>query len=295
MVRTAAIIARLRISKCFRSLYPADRFRTRAFARAASLALVMSAIPSAHAHGFGQRFDLPLPLWLWLTGAGATIVLTFVVMALFVKERAVDAQYPRLDLLQFRAVRLATDRTSVAIIRVLAVALFALTICAGLFGNQDPYSNLATTMIWVVWWVGLAFVCALIGDLWRVVNPLRIVFAWAEAAYAAATRGRMLSLRRCYPQVLGTWPAVLLFLGFAWGELIWANKDVPRQLGVALCAYAGFTWLGMLVFDREVWLTHGEAFSVAFGVLARFSPIEFVPPSADTPRPRLDLRPLGAT
>ena len=50
----------------------------------------------------------------------------------------------------------------------------------------------------------------------------------------------------------------------------------------------------MFAFGRDVWLVHGEAFTVAFGVLARFAPIEFIPASAERSRPRLDLRPFGA-
>jgi hypothetical protein len=275
-------------------LYAVSRSGPRAASRAACVLLAFLLASPADAHGFGQRFDLPLPLWLWLTGAGTTIVLTFVVMALFVKERAADASYPHLDLYRFAPVRFAAHRGLLEIVRAVAVALFVVTVCAGFFGNQDPYSNLAPTMVWIVWWVGLAFVCALIGDLWRVVNPLRTLYGWAEAAYGAGTRGKPLSLRQRYPRLLGTWPAVLVFFGFAWAELIWANKDVPRALGIALGAYAAFTWLGMFVFDREAWLAHGEAFSVAFGVLARFAPIAFVHASAETPRPRLDLRPFGA-
>ena len=49
--------------------------------------VVAGAATAAHAHGFGQRFDLPLPLWLWLTGAGATLVLTFVALGLFARQR----------------------------------------------------------------------------------------------------------------------------------------------------------------------------------------------------------------
>ena len=248
----------------------------------------------ASAHGFGQRFDLPLPLWLWLTGAGATIVLTFVVMALFVKERRFTARYPRLDLLRFRVVRWAAHTKTVAIIRLLAVLLFVLAVCAGLIGNQNPYSNLITTMVWVVWWVGVAFVCALVGDLWTLVNPWRTLFAWAEAGYAALRKGRRLSLGLKYPPWLGAWPAVLVFFGFAWAELIWGHKDVPSQLGATLIAYSLFTWLGMFVFGRESWLVHGEAFSIAFGVLARFAPIEFVAPSEQVPRGQINLRPFGA-
>jgi len=248
----------------------------------------------ALAHGFGQRFDLPLPLWLWVTGAGSTIVLTFLLMALFVKEGRFTIDYPRLDLLQFRPVRWAANPKAVAIIRLLAVLLFALTVCAGLIGNQDPYSNLIPTMVWVIGWVGVAFVCALIGDLWTLINPWRTLFAWVEAAYGAVTRGRRLWLGFEYPTWLGAWPAVLVFLAFAWAELIWVDRNVPNRLALVLAGYSVFTWLGMFAFGSKAWLLHAEAFSLAFGVLARFAPIEFVAPSQSEPRRQLNLRPLGA-
>ncbi len=63
------------------------------FGRLTALFLAGLAIATpAAAHGFGQRFDLPLPLAFWVTGAGASIVLSFVVMAIFVKERAVGEE-----------------------------------------------------------------------------------------------------------------------------------------------------------------------------------------------------------
>ena len=34
------------------------------------------------------------------------------------------------------------------------------------------------------------------------------------------------------------------------------------------------TWVGMVVYGKEVWLSKGEAFSVVFGLLARFAPSE---------------------
>jgi len=262
--------------------------------RALTAMVAASAAPEVLAHGFGQRFDLPLPLWLWLTGAGATIVLTFLLMGLFVKERRTAAGYPRFDLLRFRAVRWTASTGAVATLRILAALLFALTICAGLFGSQDPYANLIVTMVWIVWWVGVAFACALIGDLWTLINPWQTIFAWTEDAYAAATRGSRLSLALDYPKWLGAWPAVCMFFAFAWAELIWPDKNVPSRLGALLVGYSVYTWIGMLLFGRECWLRHGEAFSVAFGILSRFAPTEFVPPSQHESRGQLSLRPPGA-
>src|ERR1700741_2614998 len=122
--------------------------------------VLLCAAPGAAAHGFGQRFDLPLPLELWLAGAGATIVVTFVVMALFVRE----VRLPRIRLF-------SVGNTPLAVLRLLAVFAFLLTLAAGFFGVQDSYRNLVPTMVWVLWWVGFAFVCALVIDLWALANP----------------------------------------------------------------------------------------------------------------------------
>ena len=256
-------------------------------------ALGASFARGADAHGFGQRFDLPLPLSLWVAGAAASIVLTFVLMAVFVRDEQPTFASRRLRLLQFRPVRWIANGTMVSAIRVIAALLFLLTLCTGFFGSTNPYSNLITTMVWVIWWVGVAFVCALVGDLWLLINPWRTIFASAERAFAAMTRGRRLSLGVKYPSWLGSWPAVLVFLAFAWAELIWPDKSAPRSLAGVLAAYTVFTWLGMFVFDSDTWLGQAEAFTVAFGVLARFAPVEFVPASAQR-RSELNLRFFGA-
>ncbi len=54
------------------------------------------------------------------------------------------------------------------------------------------------------------------------------------------------------PPTIGAWPAVVLFLGFAWAELVWRDNDVPSYLACAVAAYAALTWVGMLLFGREI-------------------------------------------
>jgi hypothetical protein len=149
----------------------------------------------------------------------------------------------------------------VAALRVIALAMFVLSLAAGFLGSQDPYRNLIPTMVWIVWWVGFAFVCALVVDVWVLVNPLAALFP--------ATRGVVR-----YPAWLGAWPAVALFFAFAWAELIWPDNDVPAYLAQAVLTYAVLTWAGMFLFGRETWLARGEAFSIAFGILGRFAPFE---------------------
>ena len=185
-----------------------------------------------------------------MTGAGATIVLTFAAMALFFSNTQVVPRRagPRI---------LSVSPIVTRAIRAVALAVFVVTVLAGFIGAQDPYRNLITTMVWVTWWVGFAFVCALVGDLWALASPLRIPFKGFFG----------------YPKRLGAWPAVVLFFAFAWAELVWRDKDVPAYLASVVLAYALLTWIAAACFGTEAWLRNGEAFSIAFGVFGRFAPL----------------------
>lgn len=255
-------------------------------AAAACLALSWTA---ASAHGFGQRFDLPVPLWLWLAGAALTVVLSFAMVIDFLPARLERLDHPRVEILRSSAFRSRVQPLLLALARGGSVALFVVTIAAGLVGNPDPAHNLAPTMVWVGFWVGLAFVSALIGDVWAVLSPLRISFQWFERVYLRLN-GRPLGHALPYPRVLGHWPAVVLMILFAWLEHLAEGAAVPRSVALAVLAYAAVTFTGMLVFGREVWLRHGEIFAVFFALFARFAPLELGPSddrvAGDPPRGR---------
>ena len=242
------------------------------------LALLLLAWPasSLYAHGFGERYDLPVPLGLYVVGSGAAVALSFVIIGLFVRGAPGLRDYPRLNLLRWVGkgpVGLAWG-ASALLARVVAVAMFVLVLAAGLFGDAAPTKNLAPTMVWVIWWVGLAYASALVGDIWALVNPWKTLFEWAEALFRRLRPGAELSLRRPYPAQWGAWPGVVLFAAYAWVELVYADAAVPVRIAQMGLVYSAITWAGMFVFGKEVWLRNGEAFSLAFGFLARFAPTE---------------------
>ncbi|MDP6786320.1 MAG: hypothetical protein QGI13_04240 [Rhodospirillales bacterium] len=228
--------------------------------------LALGAAP-ASAHSFGTRYDLPLPLELYLTGAGASVALSFIIMARFLKHRGETEEALRFDLLSLPWLGWLGGAVMLNAIRWLSVAVFGLLLAAGLFGNPDPFKNIAPTFVWVLWWVGMAFTSALVGNLWDLVNPWKILFAWTERVTGGF--GPVLS----YPPWLGRWPAVVLFLVFAWMELISGQAEHPPTLALLIVAYSAITWTGMALYGREVWLKNGETFSAVFGLLARFAPM----------------------
>jgi hypothetical protein len=228
----------------------------------------------ASAHAFAQRYDLPVPLGLYLFGAGATVALSFAVMAAFVHASPSFGTYPRVDLLKYRIGRWLTHPALAAALRLMSLLLLVMVVLTGLFGNQTPTRNLAPVLVWVIWWVGLAYLSALLGNVWALLNPWSTAFAWAESLYEWSRPGRVLSRDWRYPQRLGVWPAALLLLAFAWAELVFYGSTLPVTVAWMTLVYSLITWGGMFLFGRERWLSQGEAFAIVFGVLARFAPTE---------------------
>jgi hypothetical protein len=246
-----------------------------------ALAAVIAGVPvSAAAHGFGQRYDLPLPLSFYLFGASAAVAVSFVIVGLFVRESAPSHRRPGMELHVGRFAQLICNPVLTWALRIFAVAILILTIVAGFIGNQNPYRNIAPTMVWIIVWVAFVYVSAFVGDIWNLLNPWRAVFAIT----ARFTHGGK------YPAALGVWPACVLLMALAWVELVYPNPAVPQFLAVLALGYSVLTIIGMMLFGGEAWLEHGEVFTVLFGTFARFAPLEF----QEQRRRALRLRPFGA-
>jgi hypothetical protein len=257
------------------------------FPLAAAAASVCLATPAA-AHGFGQRYDLPIPLSFYLFGTAAAVVVTFVIVGLFVHEAPRAREHARIDLLATRFGRLIASPALVWTFKLLALLIFIVFITAGFAGDQNPYKNIAPTMVWIIGWVGVAYVSAFIGNVWIVFNPWRTLFELPGLVTRRNSAIAELSLRRPYPAALGMWPAFILLLALSWIELVYPNPAVPHFLAWLALVYSALTLAGLFLFG-EAWLARGEVFTGVFGTFARFSPVE-VHTGA---RPQLKLRPFG--
>jgi hypothetical protein len=231
---------------------------------------------AAGAHGFAQRYDLPVPLHLYVGGAAAAVAFSFVVVAFFVRGDRTVRHYPTFNLLNTIVGRVLASRFVRFALRLFTVFMLVLVVVAGLIGETDPFKNIAPTAVWVVWWVGLAYVSGLLGDLWALINPWKSVFESLEWLFIKIMPSRSLGLNRSYPQRLGNWPAAVLFAWFIWAELIWMSSDTPANISQMVITYSVITWAGMFVFGCRTWLRNGEVFTIIFGLLARFAPTEYI-------------------
>jgi hypothetical protein len=217
-----------------------------------------------------------------VTGAGLAVGLSFLLMAWFMRRGA--AAVGGTVELGGRSNRSGVAAGLRCALRIGALATFALLIVVGLVGPQQPFKNITPIAVWVLWWVGFAYLSAFVADLWPLVNP------WATAYDLIRGRrppGRPLV---AYPARWGVAPAVLAFAGFVTMELAWDQGEVPRSLALAMLGYSALTWIAMIMFGRDAWLTRGELFSVYFAMLGRFAPFAM---RAANPHPRLIARPFA--
>lgn len=219
-------------------------------------------------HGFGARYDLPISLSLFLFGGGFVVFISFILVSLFAGDRvgASALTYPRrpvpLLLWAGRSRALRVTGGAIGVIWLLGI------ISTGILGVQaQPASNAAEYMLWIYFWAGLVILSGLVGNLWTVLNP------WA-AIYDLATRGRRRPAVRELPARLGIWPAVAVYFGFAFLELASGQANRPWVVGALALAYSVVTLAGMVIYGRDQWLERSEAFSVLFGIIGRFSPVE---------------------
>jgi hypothetical protein len=223
---------------------------------------------AASAHGFGQRYDLPIPLSFYLWGAGATVALSFVFLVVFFTSERAIRPLPTL-VLQLPPM---LERTLRLVCSTVGLVGFLTVIIAGLFGDQNPMRNLAPVAVWIVGWVGFSFLSAVLGPVWRVLNPWATLYRcsrWMRSRLA----GRKGERRRVAPTWLGVWPAFVLLIIFAWMELVWSGRNIPADLATALIVYSVMTWAGMSWLGGEAWVRRGEVFTQVFDIFGRFAPI----------------------
>jgi hypothetical protein len=232
-------------------------------------AVTVAAWPTTvEAHALAERYDLPIPLAFYLAAAGATVALSFLLPALIAGWRT-QAEFPQWSFGRSSAAALA--RRAMAVVAAAAgVGVFVLVILAGLVGNQQGLKNIAPVTVWVGWWVGFAFLSALVGNVWPAVDPWRTLFRLAERTIGG---GRPRTPPLVYPTRLAAWPAVAFFFAVIWMELVWPEAERPRSLAVAILLYSAVTWSGMYLFGAETWLRNGEAFGIFFATLGRFAPL----------------------
>jgi hypothetical protein len=150
------------------------------------------------------------------------------------------------------------------VLRVVALAIWALVLAVAFTGPSDIPANLAPWAFYIQFWVGLVFASVIVGPFWSRINPLRSLHWLLSRASGEAPGADGL------PR-LGYWPAVVAVLSFVYLELAFPGKSRPVVVGVYLLIYA-IVQLTAALWYGEGWFARGDGFEVYSSLVGRLSP-----------------------
>ncbi len=210
-----------------------------------------------------------MPTWLFYWGAAIVLVVSFVLLGVLWRTPLLAARE------RGREIPSALSRIVLGPGRILAqvvsVALFVVVWLSAVFGDTDPFRNLAPTWIYVIFWLGLPALTVVFGNVWRGLSPWRAIadaFVWVREAGGSEAR----ALAE-YPVRLGRWPAAVALLAFVAMELAYSDPASPRALAFAIALYSYVALFGMAAFGRDTWEASGEGFAVMYRYLSRIAPL----------------------
>jgi hypothetical protein len=216
------------------------------------------------AHGIVGRADLPIPEAVFGAAAAGVLVVSFAALASLWSTPRLQ-RWPERRLLRLPV---AVD----VLLGALGVFVLLVTAYAGLAGTENQRDNLAPTMVYVAFWVGVPFASLLLGDIWRPLSPWRAIGRGA-GWLARRTGGDELPAPLAYPERLGRWPAAAGIVGFGICELCWGTAREPAPLAVLMLTYVVVMLVGMSLYGVEAWTRNADPFGVYFGMFAALAPL----------------------
>lgn len=221
---------------------------------------VLAAAPT---HGVGSRADLPLPFGALVASTLAALVISFLAVGLLWRvprlhrSQGIVLPGPLAAVLDSRWVRRVAQSVAVALTLWTLVALLA---------GPDSGRNPVPHVVYVWLWVGLAFASIVLGPIWRVINPLRVLHTG------------LLRLARVSPDLAllryraGWWPAALGLGLFTWVELVASDNTSLPFLRLLVLGYLAVAVVGAGLFGRA-WFERADPFEAWSRLLGSLSPL----------------------
>src|ERR1700754_1402569 len=136
------------------------------------------------AHGIGAVEGLPLDGELVLQTGGVVVLVSFLAVALLWKHPRFTGPVTGRPLpAVLDSPRLRDALQAVALAGAVAIVGY------GFAGPQDPDANPAPRALYVLLWVGVVPASLLLGPVWRVVNPLRLLHRLVATALRLPVQG----------------------------------------------------------------------------------------------------------
>jgi hypothetical protein len=219
------------------------------------------------AHGVSTRSDLPVPIALAAVGTGLVLVISFAVLAiLWRRPRFTEGKGGRpLPAALQRVLDAPALRVALQGITLVAMVLVCVV---GLAGPRRAEWNLTPWVLYIIFWVGLVPASLLLGPIWRVLNPLRLLHTVLATVLRLDRERGVLALA----EWVGYWPAAVSIAVFAWMELVYPGGSEPATVAMFILGYAVAHTVAALLIGRR-WFERCDGFEVYSALLGAMAPI----------------------
>ena len=216
------------------------------------------------AHPLTERAELPLsPLEI----AALALYVLLVVAAIAhwrTKGSAREANPAPSEFDQDAVPETRTPRIAFWLARGVGLAVFALAVAAGLWGDTTQVANITPALVIGAGWPLLTLASLIVGVVWWWVNPYDTV--GRVVAEAGAGQGSAAGDDGAWAPV---WWALVPAAVWMLYLTTWRTALSPRTIGWTMVAYAFITVVGVLALGRKTWVWRAEFLTVFFGLIAQ--------------------------
>ena len=158
-------------------------------------------------HGIGATGDLPIPVNTVLISSIWVLVLTFVLLKVSWKVSKINTSEEEVN------------REQPLLGKIVGFLILLLLTVPGLISDESSQTSVTPLLLWVLIWIGIPVLSLFFGDIYSKINPLTI--------FSQKISGNITSM----------YPACILFLCFAWFELVWRKPGNPTHIGIVFITF----------------------------------------------------------
>ena len=162
--------------------------------------------------------------------------------------------------------------------KIVSVAVYIVVVIAGIFGTPYPERNLATVLVWNLWWPLVVVAVLFLGSAWCGVCPWDSLASWIvrHRFFRRAIPHPGLNLR-VPPYLHNVWAALVLFLALTWLELGADVSTIPSATAALALIMLLLSVAFLLVFERKAFCRYACPVGRTLGFYSRLAPVALRP------------------
>lgn len=152
------------------------------------------------------------------------------------------------------------------VFQIPVLLFFLIIIIAGLFDIQQGDRNIATLLMWTIWWAAIIFTFVFVGRVWCMICPFGAAQDWIN---------RLFSLNRDFPKpVRNIWLSSFIFFGLTWWDNYSGIVNKPALTAYLLIGFFAVAVSMAAVFRGRSFCRYVCPIGGLIGLYSMFSPVE---------------------